>query len=108
MLFSLTVRILLPHLMAAEAKAAGHLDFINFKSPRFDTALLWVIEIFEQSMIDSNIDKTTQEQVFEHIGHRMADFDQIADNILNDKNWTKENSPANPFIGYREVKPVKP
>lgn len=103
-----SLKTLLPHLMAADAKAAGHLDFINFKSPRFDTALCWVIEIFEQSMVDSNIDKTTQEQVFGHIGRRMADFEQIADNILNDRNWTKENSPDNPFVGYREVKPVKP
>ena len=103
---SKALKTLLPHLMAADAKAAGHLDFINFKSPRFDKALCWVIEIFEESMNDSNIDKITQQQVFGHIGRRMADFEQIADSILNDKNWTKENSPENPFIGYREVKPA--
>lgn len=103
-----SLKTLLPHLMAADAKAAGHLDFINFKSPRFDTALRWVIEIFEAAMVDSNIDKTTQEQVFGHIGHRMADFEQIADNILNDRNWTEETCPENPFIGYREIKHTNP
>jgi hypothetical protein len=98
------LKTLMPHFLSADAKEEGRLKLLDVKSPRYQTCLLWVFEIFDEALMETpGIDEATQTHVYGLLQRKMMDFDKVVDRIINDPNWTPENSPANPLLNYRTV-----
>lgn len=99
------LKTLMPHLLRADEKFEKEYTYINFESPQFNMAMIWVVEAFNVAMCEThNIDDETKRQVFGLLYQMFQNITKDFDLILNDPKLTLDNIPPNPLISHRTIK----